>query len=501
MLLVTAFFVVPDPAAGQVTALAADPAPGDPALAAGEAAAQGPEVRRMTVFARAPERPALRYRLLPDVTDQTPGNAAPTYLVAFLQAAGVPETNRSFTPEQMARLDPKADGPDKIDYYLRTLPFDQVAKHDGEIQDFLNPYTGAFETVDVAARREHCRWELALREQGFRTLLPHLAPARNLTAALAIRARLRAARKDYAGAVRSLQPAFALARDLNDQPFLVQTLVGAAIASRAVGVAEEFGRQPGAPNLYWPLAGLPRPFADVHAALVQERAGVYYTLPALRRVRDGGALSAADWQAVVSGMAEFTGNPFRMGPAGAGDADALLSALVLYPRAKQYLVDKGTPAAEVEAMSVSTALARYVVDGYEDWYDEMVKWTALPYWQGRDGLDRAMLAFERSRGQFQGNPLLAVIPAVGRAYVQGAKVDRTIAAAQTVEAIRAYAAAHDGRPPGRLEEMTETPAPDDPTTGKPFVYKADGERATIESPAPAGMQAKEGLRIEVTVVR
>ena len=492
----------PDRASGQVTRLAAVVDPNRGAAAAADPAAQGPEVRRLTVSARAPERPALRDRLLPDVMDRTAGDAAPLYMMAFLQAAAVPEKERTFTPAEMQGLDPKPDGPDKADYYLRTLPFDQLPRRQAEVEQFLNQYSSALDSMDVAARREYCRWGLALRERGFYALLPHLAHARALTDAALLRARLRAARRDYAGAVRSVQPAFALGRDLNEEPVLVQTLVGASIAARSVAAVEEIGRQPGAPNFYWPLANLPCPFARVHEAMVHERAGVYNTLPQLRRIRDpkGGTFTADDWRDLFGGLSQFTGDPGR--PPGAADAGApVVSGLVLYPRAKQYLVDKGTPADRVEALPVATVLARYLVETYEDAYDEMLKWTALPYWQGREGLDRSMRAFDRTRDQSPGNPLLAVIPAVGRAYFQGAKLDRTIAAAQAVEAVRAYAAAHDGRPPARLEDLTDTPAPDDPTTGKPFAYAVDGERVTIDSLAPPGMPPREGLRVEVTVVR
>ena len=51
------------------------------------------------------------------------------------------------------------------------------------------------------------------------------------------------------------------------------------------------------------------------------------------------------------------------------------------------------------------------------------------------------------------------MPTVSRAYLGGVKFDRQIAALQTVEALRNYAATHDGRLPANLTEMTDTPAP------------------------------------------
>jgi hypothetical protein len=73
---------------------------------------------------------------------------------------------------------------------------------------------------------------------------------------------------------------------------------------------------------------------------------------------------------------------------------------------------------------------------------------------------------------------------------------------RAVEAVRAYAAAHDGRPPATLEEIIETPAPVDPFTGKGFVYSVKGDEVTIEGPTLAGMTpARTGIRVVMTLIR
>jgi hypothetical protein len=100
-----------------------------------------------------------------------------------------------------------------------------------------------------------------------------------------------------------------------------------------------------------------------------------------------------------------------------------------------------------------------------------------------------------------GNTLIALIPSVHRACLTAVKLDRRVAALQTVEALRNYAAAHGGALPARLEELSETPAADDPSTGKPFVYRVAGNQVTLESPAPPGERAADAMRVEVTFVR
>ena len=65
-------------------------------------------------------------------------------------------------------------------------------------------------------------------------------------------------------------------------------------------------------------------------------------------------------------------------------------------------------------------------------------------------------------------------------------MDRRLDVAQTIEAIRLYAAGHQGSLPPSLEAITEAPVPIDPATGKSFNYKVDGSTATLTAPAPPG---------------
>ena len=62
-----------------------------------------------------------------------------------------------------------------------------------------------------------------------------------------------------------------------------------------------------------------------------------------------------------------------------------------------------------------------------------------------------------------------------------------------VEALRMYAAEHDGKLPARLDDIP-LPLPVDPATGKPFIYKVDGKTAHLDG-APLDSQ----IRYEVTI--
>ena len=77
------------------------------------------------------------------------------------------------------------------------------------------------------------------------------------------------------------------------------------------------------------------------------------------------------------------------------------------------------------------------------------------------------------------------------------RLDRHVATLQCIEAMRLYAATHEGRFPKQLSDITQVPVPDDPVTHKPFIYSRTGAEAVLEGPAPEGAQAREAIRYEL----
>lgn len=473
-----------------------------PPVAYGQAApaardsARQPRTIRLVVHPQAIARPALKNHLLPDVSDQSAGDAAPLYLSAYLQVP--PESVEKLDDDARTRFGVSAqDAPTRTDLYL-SLPLDRLPLED--VERFLEPFTASLRLLDQAALRDYCRWDMPIREDGFNVPLGHLNQARRLTNVMNVRTRLHLARNDSAGALRSLQSGFAQARNLNDEAYLIQALVGTGIAAATLGRGvTEWVQRPAAPNLYWPLADLPHPFIDFQAALRLERAALLFSFPQLRRLKSG-QFTAEEWREVSDKMGQFNGGRVERNESVGATLQAIAIGTVTYGQAKRWLSEQGVPANQIEAMPVAVAVARYHFGQYEQWYDEMLKWTGLPFHQGYAGLQRTAEEFERSR---EGNPLLLTIPSITRAYSQGAKLEREIAAMRTVEAIRAFAAAHGGGPPPSLAvlEGEGTPAPMDPTRDEPFEYIAQGDAFTLTSPPLPGQQAWEGLVVEVKLVK
>jgi len=81
------------------------------------------------------------------------------------------------------------------------------------------------------------------------------------------------------------------------------------------------------------------------------------------------------------------------------------------------------------------------------------------------------------------------------------RLDANVAALECVEGLRHFAAAHDGRLPAQLSEITDVQIPNDPATQKPFVYRIEGSKAILEVAAPEGGTPRDALRYEITVVR
>jgi hypothetical protein len=68
------------------------------------------------------------------------------------------------------------------------------------------------------------------------------------------------------------------------------------------------------------------------------------------------------------------------------------------------------------------------------------------------------------------------------AYLELVRFDRRVASLRVVEALRHFAATHQGQLPEKLAEMTGTPVPRDPFSDESFGYKRQPAGAMITAP-------------------
>lgn len=409
-------------------------------------------------------RPALKYQLLPKYLDRLPGNAAVDYGKALATNAPFFANDKWWEENVHSRLGASVD-------QLRDVPEDLIPKD-------------LWEILRLAARRETCDWQLPIRDTKdvFSLSLPHVQQMRAFARLVSVRARIQIAHGRYDDAVETLQVGYAMAEDIGDEPTLINGLVGMAIANIMSDNVKLFIQQPGAPNLYWALAMLPRPPIDIWRGIETEMNAVALALPELRDVTTRSA-SAEQWREdLESAWAKTVLWTGTSGP----EQRLLLVGLGVqgYSTAKAALIRRGMPAEEVEAMPVAQVLLIHLTTTYENLRDDTMKWFYVPYVASREGAAAAEWKLKNpSPDDVEVIPLARILlPAIGAVQTAIARTEREIALLRTFEAIRMYAAAHEGRLPPTLADLP-VPAPADPFTDAPFHYQLQGDEALVEGPA------------------
>lgn len=420
---------------------------------------------------------ALTVALLPEVQEQTSGNAASHYLEIVAEVASV-------------------DVPRDEYEELRRMPLSELREH--LAPSWLTGNRSVLEMLRVASRREWVRWDRPIREKGFGIYLPSLGHYRKVARLLDVQIRFDLAHGRIDRVIERLKSGFAMARHIAEGPTLIEALVGNSIASTMMDRVEELVSRPEAPNLYWALTRLPDPMIDLRRSLRHELAIVDLWMPELEAARRG-ELSADRARRVLAQV-----NGLRSGGASSSPwakAERVLAALRDYPEAKRMLRERGYTAEEIEAIPVPTAILMHRLDQYDRLRGEVAKWTSLPYWQARRKREELREMIDRAAARREGNPLLGLTPNLIAALKAPARLHQRIAALRTVEAVRHHAAEHGGELPASLDAIEGLPIAIDPFTGEPLVYRVDGGTFTIESGVELRSGEQPPLRYRITLRR
>ena len=449
--------------------------------------------------------PALKYSLLPDRRDLIPGNAAIFYHRAIERLIEV--RYRQQLAAEKAKTSRKQLAADEesvqawLTQPLATLPREAVRKH-------LERYANSLRETELGARREFCDWELQRRDEGFRLMLFDMQETRDLSRLLVLKTRLEIAEGRIDSAIHWLQTGLALGRHVGEHSStLIQSLIAASITMKMAVPLEDLIQAPGAPNLYWALANLPWPFLDLGTALDGEKSSLEKEFPQLKNL-DSAPWSIEQARAFSDDfqrkMAMLTGGwPQASSPSSRPEMKDLgehlmFTAIVAraYPEAKRQLIAQGRTAAEVEAMPSIQVVALHSYKLYEQARDEIFKWAGLPYWQSSKGMADSERHPGIGWGKLKGGiPFSMILPAVNSVFYVPVRVERRLNVVQYIEAIRLYAANHNGTLPPKLEAITEVPVPIDPATGKFFEYRVDGSTATLTAPAPPRFESIPQFKI------
>lgn len=139
----------------------------------------------------------------------------------------------------------------------RNMPIGQLPHE--QIEQVLQQYKQAMELVKQATRCKNCDWPYLDPD----TAAAGLGGYRKLAFLLALQVRFHIAKGQYDKAIGAMQTGFATAKQLSKAHTLVEGLVGIAVAAVMCRELEQFIQGPEAPNLYWALQDLPKPYIDL----------------------------------------------------------------------------------------------------------------------------------------------------------------------------------------------------------------------------------------------
>jgi hypothetical protein len=417
--------------------------------------------------------------LLPDLRELNPGNPIHNYLKCFME-----QQKFFFDKEAYQRRDK-----------LLAMPLKQLPAQD------LQDYGGfALQQADWAARLDKPDWQilLKLKTDGIGLLLPDLQQMRVLASSLKVRFRAEVALGRFDDAVRTAKTMFALSRHLGEHPTLIGQLVGFAVAFVAIEPLEEMLEQPGCPNLYWALTNLPNPLVDFAKGGEGERVSILQG--ELRDLDDKVAMSADQIARFIAHVDKILadGKPVKKGEGTRAWLDARNRDAEKLAAARRRLVESGLPEERLLRFSPDQVLLLDERREYMVRLDDLLKLSTLPIWQAE--LLSPPPPAPTKAGQpcsLFADPFVPAVHKIRRA--QGRLVQR-IALLRHVEALRLYAADHNGALPAKLSDIP-VPLPDDPFTGKPFRYQVQGNTAHLRGTPPRGMEqfAPFNLHYEVTI--
>jgi hypothetical protein len=432
-------------------------------------------VRLSVTPAKAPE-PALRYQLLPELKEISPGNPIEGYLRCHLEQYRFVFDEEGFERRQSLLAKPLEEPEEP---FTREVPQSALAQ------------------ADRAARLDNPDWQILLKikADGVNTLLPDVQALRGVARSLQARFRTEVTRGQIDDALRTAKTMFAMARHMGEHPTLIGDLVAIAIANLAMSPLEELLEQPRCPNLFWALTDLPEPLISLRTGIDGERL-ILWTL--FRELDSTSPMSAEQLKhfidpldALLRQMANKPGQLLHDHVASlAKDQEKVRVA-------RERLVAGGLLESSVRAFPVEQVILLDEARECQARFDEIVKFARFPAWQFED------LCRKSSTGN--GTRSIVAKELFGlTALVNGrralARLEQRIDLLRHVEAVRMYAAEHGGALPAKLADIA-VPLPVDPFTGKPFGYEVVGGTVHLRGTPPEAEQnnAPYRLHYEVTI--
>jgi hypothetical protein len=423
-------------------------------VAASQTGADYREAQTFELTPAAPPTPSLKYEFLfYDAFERQPGNAAILYLDSTLLMG--------------------PDAKQKADQALDAYDAKSMARFH-RLADSLENHS-LIEELDLAGRRENCDWESPWHEAGLSTLLPQLSPLRTIARILKVRALRQIEQGKIDDAVKTMRLGYEMAGKVGERGVLVCGLVSLSMTMTMDECLEQLMNRPDAPNLYWALSEFPGTRSTLSASVDGESQWWVNAVPNLAQAWRGQDLSAEQWRAIFDYLSSAISDPHPTGSEIVGKT----SPELMQEAREQYAQSHHVTPEQAASVDPLVVVGPFYLSQLRIARDNAFKMRgmAIPL----------QLALSKKYGDENtrlqhaqpANLFLQTLSNFHNAYWNFARVDRQLAALTAVEAIRSYAAANSGALPAQLSDITETPVPLNPATGKPFEYRVDNGTATL----------------------
>jgi hypothetical protein len=405
---------------------------------------------RMSLTPMTAPRPALRYMLLPELKEMTPGNPIEGYLQSV--------------------IDQNPQGPQ-----------DTISK-------------SALRLADRAARMDKPDWQILpkIRTEGFSLIISDVQGIRALAAALKERFQTEISSGHIDDALVTAKTMFAISRHMSEHPSLISQLVAIAIAHIAFGPLDELLQQPNCPNLYWAFTNLPNPLISLDRGMGGERLLLENEF---RDLDDTAPMTKEQIKAAIRHIDRLRAFSPEANETTQVWLDARTKNPGLVEAARKNLVEYGIPEERAKLFPAEQVILLDQRMLIEVDRDDVMKLMNLPAWQALELSERAEKEKPRDK------PLLAPLGVVfSKVRLAQGRLEQRIALFRHIEAIRMYAANHNGKLPDKLGDIT-VPLPVDPFTGKPFRYSLEGSTAHLRGNPPHGLEnfVTYNLHYEITI--
>lgn len=439
--------------------------------------------RELTIFPMAESAASEPVRLLPRDEEMRDANAAIWYLKAlgFLEQTAGREAIERFHSEQDERMRQDADFQAAPWSWLEMPPVDLPLE---EVKKYLSYSNFQRDLLHQAARCRNFDLDRNIHEiddvAGF--LLPEIQSLRQLGRDQSLRCRLAIAEDEFDTARTIIGQNLQLAHQLSDEPFLVSTLVGNAIAQSSVQDAIYLVGEPGSPNLYWAIAELPNPLVDQRRGVELETNMLLEQVRPLRKIGIV-TLTTMEWSDFLTEVMPMMGDECNLVKRykSAGMLGATLFIASAGDEVDSYLLNEcGVTPEQLEALPATQAFFLAVRRMYEAAALEANHVYHAPASAQATMIRSNEKCWHQVSEQY---PLLCNtiewgIPRVARPVIQARwRLQQRLALLQTIEALRDHLANHDSQWPA-LSDLA-LPAPHDPVTGEPFLWSIDNEVATL----------------------